>query len=74
MTDRPTPEQIARWPECVRNGPTLLDNLRAYGYMIVHPDDVPTRSTGSGSYYPNRQEAWRQGWDDCWKHIFGEAT
>jgi hypothetical protein len=66
MSDRPTPEQIFYdYPA------SFLSRLRQHGYVIVHPDDVPD-VLGVVPRYPNRQEAWRQGWDDCRRHIFGE--
>lgn len=78
MNDRPTPEQIERdiLDRAHDQGiePCVVEALREHGWHIVHPDDVPQRTTpiGKGQLYPNRLEAWRQGWDDCRRHIFGD--
>jgi hypothetical protein len=71
MTDRPTPEQIAdEWHGT--NGVTqrfarhdLLDQLTQVGYVIVHPDDIPTAQFASADF--------QRGWYGCRNLIFGDA-
>ena len=60
MTDRPTPEEIMKsW-----SGYGFYDALKSYGYVIVHPDDVPTADEASAGF--------QLGWDSCRYHIFGD--
>ena len=79
MTDRPTPERvisttlggyITEW-----HGPTaddVLDDLKAAGYLIVHPDDVPTaRAAFVDNLVFGSLEA--DGWEACRTLIFGDT-
>ena len=64
MTDtRPTPEQIAE--RARRAGlyaaEQFLDRLETEGYVIVHPDDVPTRR----GHLTHIAAAYNHGWNDC---------
>ena len=86
MTTRPTPEQAVEkfiaaevgyhTPAMADQATALLDDLRSYGFVIVHPDDVATVATrpDDGGWLPNRQQAWQQGWNDCRRRIFSEET
>ena len=72
MTDRPMVVDIIH-----DHGLSPYDTLRImaaiehYGYVIVHPDDIPTETEqGSGSLYTN---AYGRGWNKCRRHIFGET-
>lgn len=76
MTDRPTPEEIARSGsrEYVNPRLDLLAHLRGHGYVIVHPDDVPVRSEEWRGVYvdPTCVEPMQaHGWNACRRHIFG---
>lgn len=78
MTDRPTPEQIfdraSMWD--IRDiGPQIiLDDLKAAGYLIVHPDDVPPGQAGIIDVLPAEAATERIiGWDACRDLIFGDT-
>jgi hypothetical protein len=59
MTDRPTPEQIAdnAYTELRFARHDLLDQLTQVGYVIVHPDDIPTAQFASADF--------QRGWYGC---------
>ena len=74
MNDRPTIKQIATTDPVDDQlaKEVLLDDLRQYGYVIVHPDDVPLDvEQGSGSLYAN---AYGLGWNNCHRRIFESET
>ena len=76
MTNRPTPEQIlsdeidAYLIGTGFRAGDVLDTLRSHGYVIVHPDDVPTKllrsPTGVGT------DPFALGWNKCRDSIFGD--
>jgi hypothetical protein len=68
MTDRPTPEQIARkWGD---DGWCALQDIEQHGYVIVHPDEIPSFTHRLVGVV--RPTDWhRVGWNDCRRHIFG---
>ena len=81
MTARPTPERvisttlggyITEW-----HGPTaddVLDDLKAAGYLIVHPDDVPHGQTAVTDVLPAEAATERIiGWEACRTLIFGDT-
>ena len=75
MTVRRTPEQIA--DEFHFDSPLAFvrDHLPEHGYVIVHPDDVPVKSTEWQGVQvdPSCREPMRaDGWNACRAHIFGD--
>lgn len=69
MTDRPTPRQIigaaiAGTKAQRQIVDDVLLTLRAHGYVIAHPDDVPR--VEAGKPWPRLM-----GWNACWDYIFG---
>ena len=87
MTDRPTPEQaIADWPTTIHPGspraisdhvchaevPDIIPALKAAGYVIVHPDDVPTHIDIANLLLESPE--YRSGWKGCLDRIFGKET
>ena len=66
MTNRLTPEQIARNRDApgVYTRQQFLHELVGHGYVIVHPDDVPPMSI---------DDPRNMGWNDCRRHIFGDT-
>lgn len=71
MSERPTPEQIIdRWDYDSNQG--LMLELREHGYVIVHPDDVPSGQAGIRDVLPPDDATQRIiGWNACRDHIFG---
>jgi hypothetical protein len=86
MTDRRSPEQvISDLESTIHPGspraisdfvahaevPDIIPGLLAAGYVIVHPDDVPTMEAGDDT------DAWSIGtiaanyWNACRKTVFG---
>lgn len=76
-TTRPTPRQaivggfLHDWGCAGPSPDEILGRLAAHGYVIVHPDDVPTHHpTEPGVVYDSREQ---RGWNACRAHIFGDA-
>ena len=72
MTDRPTPEQIADrlglFPSSVVARHRFLSELARYGYVIVHPDDVPPLTDVDDFHGQTAVDVWNA----CRAHIFGD--
>ena len=74
MTNRPTPEQIAvevldflgMGIDADYIAGVIRQKQQEHGYVIVHPDDVPSADEASG-------DAFQLDWDDCRHHIFGDT-
>ena len=72
MSDRPTPEQIASRDGTITGGPVhaFLVALEEHGYVIVHPDDMPSGKVGATRSFSD----FDRGWNACRRHIFGEDS
>lgn len=73
MSERPTPERALneglRWAVLDEEAKAAIDYMREhYGYVLVHPDDVPVADWIDWPADRNH------GWNLCRAHILGEGS